>query len=49
MRKIDKHSKIKLNLNINLIPFSKNLLVYYCKWCNLIGYATHYLLYSSLV
>ena len=27
----------------NKIIFSKNLLVYYCKCCNLIGYATRYL------
>ena len=26
-----------------LFLISKNLLVYYCKWCNLIGYTTRYL------
>ena len=26
-----------------LFRISKNLLVYFCKWCNLIGYATRYL------
>ena len=26
-----------------LNSFSKNVLVYYCKYCNLIGYATRYL------
>ena len=25
------------------LVFSKNLVVYYCKYCNLIGYATRYL------
>ena len=28
---------------IYIYIFSKNLLVYYCKCCNLIGYATRYL------
>ena len=27
----------------SIFRFSKNLLVYYGKWCNLIGYATRYI------
>ena len=32
-----------VNFPCFLYSFSKNLLVYYCKCCNLIGYATRYL------
>ena len=33
----------KLKFPHNLSTFSKNLVVYYCKWCTPIGYTTRYL------
>ena len=36
-------SKLTFSKCYFIIQFSKNVLVYYCKCCNLIGYATGYL------
>ena len=35
--------KNRISREKDVMIFSKNLHVYYCKWCNLNGYATRYL------
>ena len=38
----NKNVALKIVVN-QIIRIFKNILVHYCKWCNLIGYATRYL------